>query len=299
MESNWLSRKLLQLRRQFLPYYFVGPPRWKILLRTNLGKRRMTPTFASLGAVRSGTSLLADYIIQHPCVVLPLAKEIGFSHLPFKHLIKAQFPTEKERSRIERQYGGTAITGYCAPIMPYAGFPYLASEVLSESETRFIIILRNPVERTFAHWRWDSVLLRGVKQDPLWKRFPDFGEAMRLELEYIQSGGGGLATASGVGGCGYIQHSIYLPFLQVLFRIFDKRNVLFIKAEDFFADPVSTAMAIYRFLDLPDYEPIRVPIKNAGPPGEMDDATRSLLADFFEPLNRELYTFVKSDFAWH
>jgi hypothetical protein len=73
----------------------------------------------------------------------------------------------------------------------------------------------------------------GVKQDPLWKRFPDFGKAMRLELEYIQSGGGGLTTASGIGGCGYIQHSIYLPFLQVLFRIFDKRNALFIKAEDF------------------------------------------------------------------
>jgi hypothetical protein len=34
-----------------------------------------------------------------------------------QRMIKAQFPTEKERSRIERQYGGTAITGYCAPII--------------------------------------------------------------------------------------------------------------------------------------------------------------------------------------
>jgi len=39
-------------------------------------------------------------------------------------------------------------------------------------------------------------------------------------------------------------------------------------------------------------------VKNAGPPGKMEDSTKQRLNDFFRPLNEELYDFVGQDFGW-
>jgi hypothetical protein len=298
MESQgWVQHLFLSCRRMFLRYYFVRPPLKRVLLRAALSRDRMTPTFASLGAVRSGTSLLADYLMQHPCVVLPLAKEIGIGYLPIKRLINAQFPTRREQRRVEAEYGaGRAITGYCAPNMPYLAFAHLATELAPG--LRFILILRDPVERTFAHWRWDQALVAGVRRDPLWRRFPDFDECVRLELESMRSHGAGMTTVSGVGAGGYIQHSVYLPFIKNLFRFFDRDKTLVINARDFFADPPGIAKTAYRFLGLPDYEPVWMPVKNAGPPGTMLEPTRDALREFFRPINQELYQFMDRDFGW-
>jgi hypothetical protein len=298
MESpRWHQRYLLQLGRLFRPYYLVHPPMSRVLLRAALSRDRMTPSFASLGAVRSGTSLLADYLMQHPCVALPLAKEIGMGYLPIKRLILAQFPTRRRQRKIEAAYGaGRAVTGYCAPVMPYLAFAHLAAELAPD--LRFILILRDPVERTFAHWRWDQLLFAPVRRDPLWRRFPDFDECMRMELESMRSHGAGITTVSGVGAGGYIQHSIYLPFIKNLFRLFDREKTLVINARDFFADPAAFARTAYRFIGLPDYEPVSIPVKNAGPPGTMLESTRQELREFFRPLNEELYQYLDRDFGW-
>jgi Sulfotransferase domain len=295
--DSWLERSVLRFRRMFLRYYFVRPPLKRVLLRAALSKDRMPPNFASLGAVRSGTSLLSDYLMQHPCVVLPLAKEIGVGQIPIKRLIVAQFPTRREQKKVEAQYGeGRAITGYCSPAVPFPLFSHLAVELAPD--LRFILILRDPVDRTFAHWRWDQMFLGGVRRDPMWRSVPDFDGCVQLELESMRSYGAGMRTVSGVGTGGYIQHSIYLPFIKNIFRFFGPDRTLFVNSQDFFTDPVSVAKTAYRFLGLPEYEPVPMPVKNAGPPGTMLDSTRETLREFFRPLNQELYQFLGRDFGW-
>lgn len=297
MESGRLGKAWLLFRRNFLRYYFIRPPLARIFLRSALSSDRMVPAFASLGSVRSGTSLFSDYLMQHPCVVLPLAKEIGLGYLPIRRLISAQFPSRREQRKAERKYGaGHAVTGYCAPSMPYIPFANFASQIAPD--LRLIFLLRDPVERAFAHWRWDQKLSEQLRKDPLWKRFPDFDELVRLEMDSIRSHGGGMTPFSGVGGGGYLQHSVYLPFLKNTFRFYDREKALFINARDFFADPTGTAKTAYRFLGLPDYEPVPMPVKNAGPPGTMSEETREILRDFFRPLNQDLYEYLGQDFGW-
>jgi hypothetical protein len=298
MESGSKARRAwLLFRRTFLRYYFIRPPLPRILLRAALSSDRMSPAFASLGAVRSGTSLFSDYLMQHPCVVLPLAKEIGLGYVPVQRLINAQFPSRREQRKVEEKYGaGRALTGYCAPSMPYLTFANLAAAMAPD--LRLIFILRDPVERAFSHWRWDQKLSEQLRRDPLWRSFPDFDEAVRLELESMRSHGGGMTPFSGIGGGGYLQHSIYLPFLKNTFRFYDQEKALFINARDFFTDPAGIARTAYRFLGLPDYEPIPMPVKNAGPPGTMSEATKEVLRDFFRPLNLELYEYLDRDFGW-
>jgi len=292
-----IPRLLLLARRQLFDYYFTNPPLWKILRRAKSREERMIPAFASIGAVRSGTSLLSDYILQHPCVVLPITKEIAISRAPKKRLLMAHFPTVEEGKAVESRYG-TAMTGYCTPVVPHAAFPFIVKELAER--LKLVVILRNPADRTYSHWRWDMELRtrRGMAKDPLFRSFPDFPETVRVELEAIRSGGGGLPTISGPGGGGYVQHSIYLPFLENLFRFYDKEEALFLDSDDFFEDPIGVAKRVYAFLGLPEYEPLETPVKNAGPKTPVDPATREELVEFFRPRNQELYDFIGEDFGW-
>ena len=160
----------LAVAHQFRRYYFFNPPKWRVWARTLGSSQRMAPSFASIGAVRSGTSFLSSYILQHPHVVLPLSKEISFTETMRE--LMAHFPTLAAQGAAERRNGG-AITGYCTPVMPNPLWIFLAQSMFPDM--RIICVLRDPVERTFSHWRWDQKRFISRKsQDPHWKGFPDF-----------------------------------------------------------------------------------------------------------------------------
>jgi len=285
----------LHLKRQLQPYYWHHPPLWKVALRY-LNPNRMAPSFLSLGAARSGTTQLADYIMQHPCVVLPLAKE--FAPFPNLKLLQAQFPTQRQERKVLERYG-KAITGYCSPSVPNLLFPYILSGVAGDADLRFVLILRNPVDRTFAHWRWEKHVSHIAASNPLARSVPGFTDMVRLEVEAAQSHATSGATfLTGAYTGGFIQNSIYLPFLKTLFKFWDRSQAVVINADDFFADPPGVAKRVYDFLGLPPYEPVELPVRNAGVPGTMDPEARQMLSDFFDPLNQKLFEFLGEDFGW-
>lgn len=293
--ANGLQRLALSIRRHFLPYYFMAPPFWRILLRNAQSKKRAQPDFFSIGAVRSGTTLLSDYIMQHPNVVLPLAKEIAIKTSPTMSLIKAQLPTLKEMEASASTLG-KAITGYCSPVVPSMLFPSLAPNL--NASGKVIFIMRNPVYRTFSHWRWDQLFMERVGKDALWKNFPDFDELIDKELELSRYAATTGFTIAGSGVGGYLQHSNYVGFTKLLLEQFSKEQVLFLNADEFFSDAITTSRRVYQFLDLPDYKPAAMTVRNAGPPGTIKPQTRDRLIEFFKPLNEQLYELIKMDMGW-
>jgi hypothetical protein len=286
-------RLFLTLRHQVRKYYFAHPPTWRVLLRSMSGQARMRPSFFSIGAPRSGTSALSSYILQHPHVVLPLAKE-PMPTIKLRDTL-AQFPTKRAERASLRKYGG-AITGYCAPVIPYMPWIYMAKAV--QPDAKIVLILRDPVERAFSHWRLDQLVLARAKDDPLWSQYPDFETIVELEIEACRRGGAGFQALYG-SGSSYFHHSIYLPFIETLFKHFDRESILIVNASDFYRDPQYTALRIYEFLGIPRVEPVLLKEKNAGPKYVMSDATRSRLIDFFKPHNQALYSFIGQDFGWH
>lgn len=285
----------LHLRRQFSPYYWYRPPAWKVAVRA-LDARRLAPSFVSLGAARSGTTLFSDYLMQHPCVALPLAKEITISGKP--RIVSSQFPHVRQAEAIRRRHG-MVLTGYCPPAIPNLIFPRMLTAVTGATDLKFLLLLRNPVDRTFSHYKWERHLVGRRTSPSLVDRIPTFREIVEIEVEAARSfATSGALHLSGAGTGGFIQESIYLPFLKTLFRHWDRSTALVIDSDEFFRSPADVSRKAYRFLGLPEYDPVDLPVRNAGVAGDMDPEARRMLHDFFAPLNRELFDFLGEDFGW-
>lgn len=290
-EGNMKAKLLFQ--HQFRKYYFMLPPVWRIALRLPSWKKRVKPDFISTGAVRSGTSTLSSYIFQHPCVVLPLAKEIMTWHKT--SILMAQFPHKKEKQKIEDKFGVSRI-GTGTPVIPSLTWPYVGKAL--NPDLKIVIILRNPVDRVISQWRWDRMLGKSVLKDSLAELYPDFDEHIDNELENFKYGGG-FNILSGPVQHSYLANSMYLPFIRKVKELFGDENVKIIHAENFFKNPIPIVKETYQFLDLPEYEPIEIKETNPSFPLDLKDETREKLVEFFAPYNEELYKYLNIDFKWN
>ena len=81
------------------------------------GPLRTLPDFIIIGAMKSGTTSLYNYICEHPCVLPAAYDEVGFFDDNF-HLglnwYRSLFPTKKQIDNI-RKKEGIAITGEDTP----------------------------------------------------------------------------------------------------------------------------------------------------------------------------------------
>ena len=109
----------------------------------------------------------------------------------------------------------------------------------------------------------------------------------------------------------YVFRSIYHDQLHRWLRLFPRQQLMIIQSEVFFEKSADTMNAVVEFLGLEPFE-----FQNAGElqrswdagaknadkmPQDypaMDDVTRRMLADFFEPYNQQLYRLVGEDFGW-
>lgn len=289
----WKKTKML-LRHQFRDFFFVSAPLWRVLWRSRTWQQRMIPTVASTGAVRSGTSAMSNYLLQHPAVVLPLTKELTTA-LPKLSFIRAQFPLEAEADVVRKKYG-VAITADCTPIAPSASAIFWGKAI--NPNIKLVILVRDPVERVISHWRWNAMLSKLFSADPLWAAQPGFAEAMRIEMRDLTRGGCGFHLFSGAGSSSYLRHSIYLPFIRLATEQFGRDNIKVVNANAFFREPIRHVKEVYEFLGLPDYDPVEIKETNPSPPLDVDDTIRAELKAFFEPFNQELYEFLGQDFGW-
>ncbi len=110
----------------------------------------------------------------------------------------------------------------------------------------------------------------------------------------------------------YVFRSLYHDQLYRWLRLFPRRQMMIIRSERFFEDEAGTMNKAAEFLGLEPFE-FRATEQlqrgwdaGAGNALEMpraysamDDATRRLLTDFFEPYNQRLYRLICEDYGWN
>jgi hypothetical protein len=109
----------------------------------------------------------------------------------------------------------------------------------------------------------------------------------------------------------YVFRSLYHDQLHRWLRLFPRRQLMIIQSERFFEDRADTMNEVAEFLGLDPFEfhkadelqrswggGVSDHFEKPQDYSAMDDATRRLLTDFFEPFNQQLYRLIDEDFGW-
>lgn len=295
MGTDWRSGVIASGRRA-VRAWGMATARW-----------RPDPEFLIIGAKRGGSTSLYFELLSHPQVV-PLFPRPD--HLPKTTATKgihyfdqnyergdrwyrSHLPSRLARAAQERNLGGPVITGEASP---YYLFHPAAAERAGRllPEARIIAVLRDPVERTYSHWKER----RRSNAEPL-----DFAAALAAEDERVGDVEERLRREPAFHSYAheqqsYARQSEYDTALQRWYDHFPRAQILVLAAENYYADPNGALARVQRHLGLPVRELAAGSVRNAAAGAEMDPATRLRLAARFEQHNRRLEELTGVSFNW-
>jgi hypothetical protein len=206
------------------------------------------PNFVVGGTAAGGTSFLSAVLVQHPQIYLPkeMRPEPHFFYKSWEYekglsyYLEKWFPDVPDRCLAigERSssylFGGQAVAEKVA-----AAYPHM----------KFIFTLRNPIERTWANYRY--TVLQGLEN-------LSFEEALAQERQRVQNQTGIWAE---IQPHNYTGRGFYGSQLMQFLDYFPNEQILTIKSESLSANTDIELQKIYRFLGLSqiDFEPTRPP----------------------------------------
>lgn len=207
------------------------------------------PNFLIIGAGRTGTTSLYNYLKQHPQIYMSPVKEPRF------------FAYENEHPVFNGPVGGVTLKEYSTNLQAYESlFSDVAGETaigeasvdyfyIPESaerikrhipDAKLILILRQPVERAYSQF-WARVAI-GI--EPL----TDFSEAMRAEEERIQN--------NWPPQYHYKSKSFYSSALKRFYQTFDRHQIRVYMHEEYNKNPLAVLQDIFEFLEVDNtFEP--------------------------------------------
>src|SRR5437763_2603905 len=198
------------------------------------GKRRVQKLdFLVAGAQKSGTTALNYYLRRHPRIALPVKKELHF--FDNDELFAGGNVSYEPLHKMFRRARPGSIAGENTPIYLYwrSALPRIREY---NPAMKFIVILRNPIERAYSQWNMQRI--RGI--EPF-----DFLEAVEAERDRIaQSAPKQLRKFS------YVDRGRYGEQLERAFRLFPREQFLVIKYEEFRARQREMVETVFRFLGL-------------------------------------------------
>ncbi|HKP79303.1 MAG TPA: sulfotransferase domain-containing protein [Phenylobacterium sp.] len=190
-------------------------------------------SFLIAGVQKGGTTALFDYLREAPDIATPEFKELHFfdddrrdwSHPDYADY-HARFP----------EPGGRPC-GEATPIYVY--WPNSLERIAAYNPAmKLIVVLRDPVQRAWSHWRMEYA--RGVETHPFaWcirqgrQRLLD-AEPWRHHREYS-----------------YVERGLYGAQLERLYRLFARSQVLVLTSDQLRADHAATLAQVRAFLGLP------------------------------------------------
>jgi len=253
---------------------------------------RVLPDFFGIGAGRTGTTSLYYYLDQHPSLSKSAYDELGFFDVNFHlglHWYRSLFPSIFTKFRIKSKTN-FFMTYDITPF--YIRRPWVARRMKKLfPESKLIIILRNPVDRTYSHYylstksgetrTFEEVIEEDMNDISEWSidSKDDYYFATQVENSKLARG-------------------FYVEQLLVWFELFSKNQILIISSEEFASNTKNVMNDIFQFLNLPEYEIPNIEKVNVSKYSKMNPETRKILIEFFKPYNEQLYKFLNRKFDW-
>ncbi len=265
------------------------------IVRRLTGPWRVLPDFVILGAQKAGTTTLYDNLIKHPAVHPCDIKEVHFFDTNWgkgETWYRSHFAAQrKKNAALKNQIPW--ITGEGSPY--YLFHPLVAARMKDVCpEARFLIVLRDPVERAYSHFQHEK--RKGREPLSFQDALADEEQRLSGEAERIISGAAG--TSFSHQHYSYKARGHYSDQLEEWFRHFPREQFLIIDSHSLGNDFSNTLTKVHAFLGI---EPIGCPQpkrRNVGTYERMDDIIRAELSVHFAPINHKLYELLDRKFDW-
>lgn len=277
---------------------FLKPVLQRLALRemTLTRKWRSFPDFMIIGVMKGGTTSLFNYLNQHPQFLKPLRKETKFFSRDYRQDLsyyKRFYPLNTYKEAWEKFRGETVLTGESNP--SYIFLDYVPGRIYQDfSQMPFILMLRDPVERAFSHYRHlvkyfnCQLTFKEVVEKELNEYFnedhTDYNTIQDFDKHYVRYS--------------VLRRGIYHKQIKNWFNYFDREQFLILKSEELFQNPKSTYNEVLSFLGLNEYYPKSFKAFNPGVSTDFDEATREWLKEFYKPFNNKLYDMLGYNFGW-
>lgn len=251
------------------------------------------PDLVIVGVKRGGTTSLFRDLERHPamCPLVPSARRLplrenqkgvhyfdtGFAR--GDRWYRSHFPTRLTK-RLRTRRAGSAFT---AEASPYYFFQPAAARRIAASlpDAHFLVLLRDPVERTISHWAEQT--RNGVESLSL-------DEAVERESERVadatgQLDRGEIEVSHPHEQQSYVAQSMYAASLQRWFDSVGRERLLVAFSEDYYRDPATVIDAVTERLGVEPMDPRSLGHhRNAAPRGgAIDPELEASLVERFAP----------------
>ena len=198
------------------------------------------PNFLIVGAMRSGTSSLHQYLIQHKSIFMP--KEVKepayFSRFPGSSPYDIKKPTKEEYLTLFNDVTDEKAIGEASVV--YLRDPDSAKLIHDIiPDVKIIMILRDPVERAFSQY------LGFLRMDPNFS----ISKAIRDDSENAKNDEFVVGTNRGSMGNPLI-YGFYAKQLKRYLDLFDSNQIKVFIFEEFYNSPETSLNEILNFLNI-------------------------------------------------
>jgi hypothetical protein len=255
-------------------------------LRIRTGQPRALPNAVILGAMKSGTSSLHNYLVQHPGVIEPLRKEVHYFDMNF----------ERGEAWYRAHFGRVGEPGLNLDSSPYYLFHPAVPQRLATllPEARLIVLLRDPVRRAYSHY-WHE---RDKGRETLSFEDAIAAEAERLGDSQQRLADGTLERSPEHQHFSYLARGRYAEQLERWFAVVPRERFLVLRFEDLARDPLGVLNVTLDVLGLPGVASVSLEARNTRRYPPLAEATAARLREHFEPHNRRLEALLSRTLGW-
>jgi hypothetical protein len=251
-----------------------------------MGQPRALPDAVILGAKKSGTTSLHNYLVQHPGVIEPLRKEVHY------------FDVNLERGErwYRAHFGREGEPGLNLDSSPYYLFHPAVPQRLHAllPQARLIVLLRDPVRRAYSHY-WHE---RDKGRETLSFEGAIAAEAGRLGDAEQRLADGTLERSREHQHFSYLARGRYAEQLERWFAVFPQGQFLVLSFEDLAREPLAVLNRTLDFLGLPRAASVSLEARNTRSYPSLADATAALLREYFAPHNQRLEALLGRSMRW-
>lgn len=255
-------------------------------LHWRMRQPRALPGAVILGAQKSGTSSLHNYLTQHPGVIAPLRKEVHYFDLNY--------------SRGERWYrahfGRVGEPGLNLDSSPYylyqPAVPRRLHAVLPDA--RLIVLLRDPVRRAYSHY-WHE---RDKGRETRGFEEAIAAEPARIGSAQVQLEDGTLERSHEHQHFSYLARGRYVEQLERWFGQFPRERFLVLRFEDLVKEPLAVLNQSLAFLGLPPAGSVDLEARNTRRYPPLAETTAGRLREYYAPWNRRLEALLDRPMGW-